>query len=375
VTELPDSTELRRDDVLFRYMLFARAEGMAAPYKLTQSGLAPPDPRLFADLRLDLAYAGDEALPALAAEIARRYGVPPARVLVTPGASGAMNVLAAALFRPGVRVAVETPSYEPLRCLPLRAGADVREVERTFERGWGLDVAAYERALAGARTGHVFVTSPHNPSGVRAEPETLRGLAALAERHGGALVSNEVYEEFVPPEQAVRAARLAPNAISIGSLTKGYGLGALRVGWIVLGEALEPLRREIEDAIYLDYVDLPTASLRAGALALRREAELREPIARVGRDGRPLFRRWLESQPRLRAIVPPHGLIAFAAVDGVADTLALGRYLAAREQVGVVPGEYFGRSGYLRLGFGAPPAELEEALTRLGRGLEAYAGA
>lgn len=357
----------------FPYMAFARGEATAAPYALTQSGMPAADPALFAELgTIDLSYAGAEALPAFRSAVARRYGVGPERVIVTPGASGAMSVLSAALFRPGVRVAVETPSYEPLRALPRRAGAEVREVARRIEHDWSLDPGEVEAALAGAREGHVFATTPHNPSGSRLPAATLVELAEIARRRGGWLISNEIYEEFVPSDRAVRAATLAPHAISIGSLTKAYGLGALRAGWIVLGEAAAELRDRIEDATYLEFVDLPTFALRAGALAWRRESELREPIVRVERSARPLLRDWLGSARGLRAHLPEHGIIVFAEVEGVADTLALQRHLASRHGVGVVPGEHFGRPGCIRIGFGGPPERLEPALERLRRGLEEF---
>jgi aspartate/methionine/tyrosine aminotransferase len=355
-------------------MSFARNEANAAPHSLTQSGMPAADPALFADLgSIDLSYAGAQALPEFRAAVAERYGVGPERVLVTPGASGAMSVLSAVLFRSSARVAVETPSYEPLRALPRRAGAEVREIERRLERGWEVDAGEVEAALAGARVGHVSVTTPHNPSGVRIPPKTLRELADVAAQRGGWLISNEIYEEYVPPEQAVRAARLAPNAISIGSLTKAYGLGALRVGWIVLGEAAVSLRPALEDASYLEYVDLPTFALRAGVRAWERERELREPLARVERESRPLFGRWLDSTPGVRAVFPEHGVITFVQVEGAADTVALQRRLAAEHGVAVVAGEHFGRAGFLRLGFGSPAERVAAALERLGRGLAALA--
>jgi aspartate/methionine/tyrosine aminotransferase len=369
------ASSIETSPIWFPYMTFARGEASSAPWSLTQSGMPPADPATFAELgALDLSYAGASALPELRGRIARRYGVPPERVIVTPGASGAMSVLAHVLFGPGVRVAVETPSYEPLRALPRRAGAEVREIERRLEHGWRVDPAEVEAALAGASTGHVSVTTPHNPSGARIPAGTLRELAALAARSGGCLISNEIYEEYVPPELAVRAARLAPNAISLGSLTKAYGLGALRVGWIVLGEAAAAHRAAIEDATYLEFVDLPTFALKAGALAWKHEDALREPIRRVERETKPLVREWLAGTGRLRALVPDHGVIAFAEVEGVADTLALQRHLAAEHGVGVVSGEHFGCPGAIRIGFGGSPERVAPALERLRRGLDAYRG-
>jgi aspartate/methionine/tyrosine aminotransferase len=354
----------------FPYMRFARGPVPSLPFNLTQSGMPAADVDVFADLPpLDLSHALARELPEVRERIAARYGAGADRVFVTAGASGAMSVAASALFRPGARVAVETPSYEPLRALPRRAGSEVREVERHPRDGWAIDVGRVERELAGARVGHVSITTPNNPTGARTPAADLVRLAEIAARCRGVLLSNETYEEFVPPELAVRAARLAPNAISLGTLTKAYGLGALRVGWIVLGEGLGALRSEFTDALYLDCVDIPTLSLRAARTALDRLTRLREPLERLERDSKPLFRKWLESHVRLRGRVSEHGLVTFVEVPGVDDTLALGRHLADTEQLGVVPGEFFGRAGFLRVGFGSPPERLRESLARLDRGL------
>jgi aspartate/methionine/tyrosine aminotransferase len=368
-----DSTPARRPG--FPYMRFARTDALTHAASLTQSGMPAADRAHFAELPgLDLEWGGARALPELTDLLAQRFRVRPEQVFLAPGATGAMSVVAAALFGPGNRVAVEVPSYEPLRVLPRREGAAVILVRRDLDRGWRLDPAAVESALRGPERGHVFLSSPHNPSGVRTSPAELATLAELAARRGGYLVCNEIYEEFVPEAQAFHAARDLHHGISLGSLTKAYGLGALRVGWVVLGEAAAREREAVEDATYLQYVDLPTSSLRAAHIALRQRDALLAPYRRVLTESRPLLERWLASEPRVEALAPEHGIIACARVRGVGDTLALARHLAAAERLGVVPGEHFGAPGHLRLGYGMAPGALGDALERLSRGLGSYSG-
>ncbi|MCC7015017.1 MAG: pyridoxal phosphate-dependent aminotransferase [Planctomycetes bacterium] len=371
------SSKLERamDERWFPYMCFARREAMSSRFSLCGSGMPAADRALFESVgSIDLEYAGSSLLPQVRQRIAARYAVAAEDVFVTPGASGAMAIVAAALFGPGVRVAVECPSYEPLRALPRRSGAEVVELERSLERDWSLDLERAARALEGARPGFVFLSTPHNPSGQRTAAADLRELARMAARTGGALISNEIYEEFVPPERAFRAARELGAALSIGSLTKAYGLGALRVGWVVLGSELSRWRARFEDALFLDCVDLPTASLRAALRAFDVEAELRRPLGTIESGSKPMFDRWLAASKLFRGRSYGHGLTAFVRAEGVRDTRALARHLAETEDLGVVPGEYFGAGGYLRLGCGVPPEHLEESLARLDRGRETYSG-
>jgi aspartate/methionine/tyrosine aminotransferase len=220
----------------------------------------------------------------------------------------------------------------------------------------------------------VFLTNPHNPSGTLLGEGDVAALAREAERAGGLLLSNETYMEYVPAARRVRAHRLAPNTLSIGSLTKAYGLGPLRIGWIVLGPALASERARFEDALNLDYVDPPSVSLRLGVRAFEHLDQLRAPIERFERESKPEFARWHEAHPRIRGRVSEFGLIAFPQIAGVGDTRAFGRFLLDQESVGIVPGEFFGLPGHVRMGFGLPVERLREALVRFDRGLSAWRG-
>lgn len=367
----PEATA-RPDEPWFPYMAWAQHQSSRTARALSQSGMPPADPSFLASLSRagDLDFPGREALPALEAGLAERFRVPRSRVLVTLGATGGMFLCAARAFRAGSRVVTEIPSYDPFRALPRFFGADLRVVERRFEERWALDPERVRAALArGVGPGHVFLSNPHNPTGVMHDRGQLRLLAREAERAGGWLVSCDIYMEYVPESERVFAHEVAPNAISIGSLTKAYGLGALRVGWIVLGEALESERARLLDLAYLGWVDPPTATLRAARAALQDLAALGAPLRRVERESRPLFLRFLSSTAGLECVVPPHGIIAFPRVLGVGDTRALGEFLVRNHGVDVVPGEFFGLAGHVRVGCGVPAEVLADGLARLARGV------
>ncbi len=361
------------DPLLFPYMVWAHTESFVSPYSLAQSGMPAPDPAVLgAAPEIDLSPPAADALPEVRARLARLFGLPAERVFPTAGASGAMQLLAQRYFAPGVRVVTEIPSYEPFRALPTRQGAELRIVERRLEEDWYLDPARVERELAGAGRGHVFVTNPHNPTGACLGEEEIRSLARAAAAHGGVLISNEVYMEFARPDERVHAFALAENAISIGSLTKAYGLGALRVGWMLLGEGLAGELPHLLDLSYLDHVDLPTPSLRLAARALDRLEDLLVPVRRFETECRPSLVTWLEESRQVVGLPPRLGLAAFPRVEGVPDTRNLARHLAASSGVDVVPGEFFGAPGHVRVGYGVPRETLVEGLARLEAGIREY---
>ncbi|MBK7643819.1 MAG: pyridoxal phosphate-dependent aminotransferase [Planctomycetes bacterium] len=360
--------------IRFPYMFWAHEQCARTPHVLTQSGMPNADPALFAGLPgIDLGHPSESALPQVEERLARKFGVDPSRVIVTLGASGGMFLAAARWFRRGSRVVVDRPSYEPFRALPPHFGAECVALDRRLETGWSLDPAEVRAALAGAKgPGHVFFANLHNPTGARAKAGDLREMASAAAEHGGRLVVCEVYMEYAPAEERLHAFQLAPNGVSIGSLTKAYGLGPLRAGWMVLGEEVAAERRELIDHLYLDYVDPPTIALRAFASALDQLEVLARPIARVAEQSRPVWERWLRETEGIQAHVPKRGIIAFPRVEGVSDTAALCEYLVAQHQVDVVPGEYFGLAGHIRVGCALPPELLKAGLERLEAGIRAF---
>lgn len=362
-------------DLAFPYMAWAHTHSFRTAHPLSQSGMPQANPDFLRELghEHDLDHPSREALPALEDAIAQRFGVPRSRVIVTLGASGGMFLCGARWFRAGSRVVTDVPSYEPFRALPRFFGAQLRELDRRAEERFGVDPDRVRSLLAqGSGPGHVFLANPHNPTGVMLDSGELEALAREAGRAGGVLVSCDIYMEYVPRAEAAWAFAAAPNAVTIGSLTKAYGLGSLRIGWIVLGEGLEHERARLVDGAYLTYVDPPTASLRAGRLALQNLDALRAPLGVIERESRPIFERFLRETPGIECTVPKHGIIAFPRIAGVADTFALCEFLVREHQVDVVPGEFFGRAGHVRVGCGVAPATLKAGLERLARGIAAF---
>lgn len=361
-------------DLRFPYMFWAQSESTLSAYCLSQSGMPAPDASFLAELdgTAGLGHPAADALPRLEARLAELFGVAPERMIVTVGASAAMTVCALRWFEAGARVVSEVPSYDPVRALPARLGADCVPIERRLDEGWSVDPERVRGLLAGARPGHLFLTNPHNPTGTVFDADHVRELARVADDAGGVLVSCEVYMEYATNQRRVHAAHLAPNAVSIGSLTKAYGLGPLRIGWIVLGEGLVQERDRVRDAAFLAYVDPPTLSLLAAHLALDNLPRLLEPLRRVEVESRPHLWRWLRETEGVQATIPELGIIAFPRLVGIEDTHAFQRFLAREFDVDVVPGEFFGRAGHVRVGCGVPEATLVEGLVRLGDGIRSW---
>jgi aspartate/methionine/tyrosine aminotransferase len=280
--------------------------------------------------------------PWLEARIARRYGVPRDHVYLIGGTSLANFVAIAAFCGPGRKVAVETPRYAPLAEIPRGLGARVVDVPRRPDGRLG-------PLPRGARL--AVVTTPHNPTGRLLREPDWRALRKFADR-GGVVLVDEVYRDLQRRPPPV-AATLHPRFLTTASVTKAYGLGALRIGWVLGVPGLLARVRRVDNLVS---VQCATPSLRRLRQAWPRLDALRRAALRPVRANLLLLRR-----SGLPFIEPEAGLTALVEVgdgDAVAEALE-------RRGVGVARGSFFGAPRHVRVFLGADPRTFARGLRAL----------
>ncbi|MGH3877974.1 MAG: aminotransferase class I/II-fold pyridoxal phosphate-dependent enzyme [Actinophytocola sp.] len=195
---------------------------------------------------LSLGYTETAGDPALRAEIARRYDAVSADdvVVCAGGAAEALFLVMNVLLEPATHAAVVWPAFEPLHNVARALGADVTPVPLDATAGWSLDFDALRRAVR-PETRAIVVNFPHNPTGALLDAQTFAKVADLAREHDIPLVSDEVYRftEFDPASRLPAAADVDDQFVSIGVMSKAYGLAGLRIGWVVTRD--RELRRRI----------------------------------------------------------------------------------------------------------------------------------
>lgn len=309
--------------------------------------------------------------PFVIEQLARRYSVGADHILATTGATGALSLLYRAYLAPGDHVLVESPGFDLFEDIAHALRAQVDCFERRGDR-FEIDPDEIERGIR-SNTRLIVLTTLHNPSGMLVGDDTLRAVARVAERHGIAVVVDEVYGDYA--DAAARpysAAQLAPNLVSVSSLTKIFGLSTLRCGWIVADPAVLAPVRSLNDQFEFGVSKLSHA---VAALVL----ESRETYDRYWRGimaaaravMQDYFARWRE-EGLVTGELPDFGCIAFPKLTGIADTQAFSSWLADRHGVIVVPGELFRAPGHVRIGFALSEEELRLALSRFTEGLEEY---
>ncbi len=326
-------------------------------------------------LSTSLGYTVSNGAPELRSAIASLYaGITAEDVLVHAGAEEAIYGFARAVLRPGDRVVVQSPCYQSLSEVARDRGCEVLPWPMRFDDGrWGLRIDEllphFERPVRA-----IVFNTPHNPTGWQMPPDMQTELVELAEQHGAMLFSDEVYRglEQDPDAHLPATCDLDGNAISLGVMSKSYGLAGLRIGWVATRnrEALEAM------AAHKDYTSICSSapSERLALLALRHGERLIERNRAIIATNIGHFRAFQERHPGLfEGAVPEAGPIAFPRVAlGGLGTGSLSDWcdrLAREAGVLLLPGELFDAAwrSHVRLGFGRK--SFAESLERLERWL------
>src|ERR1035437_6300540 len=188
--------------------------------------------RRWEDLRLG--YTESAGDPAWRAESARLYEhVQADDVLVFAGAEEAIFALHNVLLGSGDHAVVVRPAYESLAEVARAAGAGGTRGGVRPGEGWRLDTADVSAALR-TNTRLILVNEPHNPTGSLSDRATFDRLVGLAAESGARLVVDEGYRflDFDPADRLPAGADALETAVSIGVMSKSFGLAGLRIGWI-----------------------------------------------------------------------------------------------------------------------------------------------
>ena len=350
------------------YQDWARAYQGRVRYDLSNSGMPEIDLRAYAAASAAVLEPGPGPhAPAPLALLADSYGLPESAFCAVGGASAAIFVVCATLLSPNDAAIVETPCYEPVALVPQALGARVARLERAFEAGYAIDWEGLDALVAAHRPRLLALTHLHNPSGVALDDGALDRLARLAEREDLHVFLNTVYADATLGPALCLAAR-SPRFIVGSSLTKVYGLGSLRYGWVACTDAAVALAlRHTHDHIMVGHARPSEAFAEQ---AIRDRERLRGALHARAREGMPLVERWV-SETRGVSWVPPHaGILAFPRLPDGIDTLALSDLLRTEYETLVSPGEFFGAPGHVRIGVARGPEVVREGLSRLTAALE-----
>lgn len=318
---------------------------------------------------LEISCPNDDGYPPLLEAIAMRYGVATERVATGNGAAGAGFLAMGALLRPGDRVLAEFPGYDPLFGAARLLGADIRFFERSWENGWKVDVDSLAQEITPS-TRLIILTNLHNPTGVYTDPWTLMKIGDLADTVGAKVLVDEVYLETVTKVDTTPAATRSETFVSVSSLTKAFGLGGLRVGWVLADpETIERVRRvrDVVDAVG------SVPSERLGVVAFQHIDQLVARARHILEPHALMLRRLVETRDELDWVAPAGGSLGFPRLVGTDDAQPFVDFAREKFEVAVVPGHLFGQPAHFRVAVAGRRRIVEEGIDALGKALDAWA--
>ncbi|MET0935174.1 MAG: aminotransferase class I/II-fold pyridoxal phosphate-dependent enzyme [Luteibacter sp.] len=366
MTALPDfrlETYFSRWEFAARFHLAASdAQSMRVDELLALA--APEDRAAFETLHLG--YTQTYGSPALRDAIAGTYETRDADdILCFAGAEEGIYIAMRVLLGPNDHAIVVTPNYQSAETVPLSI-CDVTGVPLDPDDHWSLDI---DRVAAAIRpnTRLISINFPHNPTGKILERDRFDALVALCREHGIWLFSDEVYRPLGPPGTVhlPQAADVYERGISLGVMSKAYGLPGLRVGWVACAD--RTLLQKMER--YKHYLSIcnsgPSEQLALIALKAR-ETILARNGEIVGQNLDLLDAFFADWADRFEWYRPDGGCVAYPRYLGSEGVEAFAAHLVERAGVLLLPAAHYQSDltptpiDRFRIGFGR--ADCAEAL-------------
>ena len=320
---------------------------------------------------LTLGYTETSGLPAVREAIANLYvGVTPDDVITFAGAEEAVFIAANVLLGPGDHMITTWPGYQSLYEVGRAAGADVTLLELKPEQQWQLTANQVRQALR-PNTKMVLINTPHNPTGSLMTPADWHEVVAMCAEAGVVLFADEVYRflEYNPSDRLPAACELSTSALSLGVMSKAFGLAGLRIGWLVVRDA--DVRARL--LAYKDYTTICNSapSEILALIALRAAPQVLARSQRIIGANVAAFTAACARHAGVLSMVPPQaGSVAFAQLNLPKPIAEVAHELAEQHGVLILPATVYGYPGnYFRVGFGK--ADFADGLARF----EAYLGA
>ena len=327
-------------------------------------------------------YTQATGLPALREIISAWYAsrfnvqVSPSRIVLTAGASAALQLACLALIEAGDEILMPDPSYPCNRHFVSAADGKAVLLPTTAAERFQLTQPKVEAAWK-AQTRGVLLASPSNPTGTSIAPDELRAIADYVATRGGITMVDEIYlglsydARFAQTGLALPG-ELGQNIISINSFSKYFNMTGWRLGWLVVPEALVSVIERLAQNLFI----CPSTISQHAALACFKpdslaEYECRRTEFKARRD---YFIPELNRLGLTVPVMPDGAFYAYADCSrlakkwGVSGSWEVAFELMKRSHLAVTPGRDFGVAApeqFLRFSTASSMAHLQEAIARL----------
>lgn len=327
-------------------------------------------------------YSPAKGLPALREAIAAKtlrdsgYEVDPDDVVVTNGGKQAVFQAFAALVDPGDEVILPAPYWTTYPEVIALAGGRAVKVFAGADQGYKVTVDQLEAART-PRTKALLVCSPSNPTGAVHTPAELTAIGRWALEHGIWVITDEIYEHLLydgaePAHIVALVPELANQTVVLNGVAKTYAMTGWRVGWMIGPSDVVAAVTNLQSHLTSNVANVcQRAALAAVSGDLSAVVAMRDAFDRRRRTMVDL----LSGIGDLTVPVPRGAFYACPSVEALIGRTLRGRLINSsatlaelileHAEVAVVPGEAFGRSGFLRLSYATGDEAIVEGVGRM----------
>jgi aminotransferase len=325
-------------------------------------------------------YTSNSGMPELREETAKhlkeKYNIeydPYGEILMTVGVSEALDLAMRAIINPGDEVIMPDPHYVAYDSCVILAGGKPVMVPTNQKNNFEVEAKDIEARIT-KKTKAILIGYPANPTGAVMEKQKLLDIAGVARRHHLTVISDEIYARLTYGVEHTCFASLPgvrENTILLGGFSKAYAMTGWRIGYAVAPKEIIAAMTKIHQYTIMS---APTPAQVAAIEALKTgEPDVVEMVEDYNRRRKVIVKGL--NDIGLPCFEPKGAFYAFPSIKVTGmNSEEFSERLLTEEKVAVVPGSAFGEcgEGYVRCCYATSLAEIEEALTRMGRFVKKY---
>lgn len=300
-----------------------------------------------------LGYTETKGHPELRRDIATTYdGISPNDLLVFTGAQEPIFLFSQAILTTGDEVIIQFPCYQSVQSVPESLGCKVLNWTVRYDHNEPtFDIADLEKLITN-KTRVLYLNTPHNPTGFHFSKAEQLAIIEIARKHNIIIFSDEVYRELEHQPQYTIAGfgDLYENGVSLGVMSKAYGLPGLRIGWLATKN--QAILEKV--AILKEYTTICNSapSEFLAGVGLRNREKLLTRNLQIINHNLPLYDRFFEKYAHLFSWYRPNaGPIAFVKMNFDMDDMLFADKVLKEKSVLLLPGGIYDYPGYFRIGF------------------------
>lgn len=323
-------------------------------------------------------YTANAGLYSLRCEISKylskRFGLsysPDREIIVTVGASQALDISLRAILNPGDEVIIPEPCFVSYGALVSLSGGVPVPIHTLQKNGFKASKKEFESVYTN-KTKAIILCSPSNPTGSVYLKEELEQIAEFAEENDLIVISDEIYAELTYDEDFTSFSAIGnmkERTILVSGFSKGFAMTGWRLGYVAAPAFLKDAMLKIHQ---YSMMCAPTMAQFAAEEALKNGREDVEKMKKSYRRRRNIFVESL-NEAGLDCHNPGGAFYAFPSIKKTGmSSEEFAEKLLKKEKVAVVPGNAFGESGegFIRCSYASSLEQLQEALSRINRFLK-----